>query len=90
MEREACGLKQQSSSDHLNELQHVLASHKICGFPISQPFTNIRAIIEAVKSTGVHINESPNVEFALAVYVHSYPNDVLSVWVYAVSLVARR
>lgn len=62
----------------------------MCGFPISQPFTNIKAIIEAVKSTGVHNNESPDVEFALAVYVHPYPNDVLSVWVYAVSLVAQR
>ncbi|KAK7590099.1 hypothetical protein V9T40_001712 [Parthenolecanium corni] len=90
MEREACGLKQPSNSDHLNELQHIFGSHKMCGFPISQPFTNIKAIIEAVKSTGVHNNESPDVEFALAVYVHPYPNDVLSVWVYAVSLVAQR
>lgn len=74
-----------------NERLHELIPYfQICGFPISQPFTNIQAIIEAVKSTGVHINESPDVEFALAVYVHPYPNDVLSVWVYAVSLIARR
>lgn len=51
------------------------------------PFSEIRPIIDAVHSTGVHDVQTPNVEFALAVYVHPYPNNVLSVWVYLASLV---
>lgn len=60
---------------------------QISGFPLHQPFSEIRPIIEAVHSTGVHNIQAPNVEFALAVYVHPYPNNVLSVWVYLASLV---
>ncbi|XP_016386999.1 coiled-coil and C2 domain-containing protein 2A [Sinocyclocheilus rhinocerous] len=62
----------------------------ISGFPLHLPFSEIRPIIEAVHSTGVHKVEAPNVEFALAVYVHPYPGNVLSVWVYIASLVSAR
>ncbi|KAJ9583994.1 hypothetical protein L9F63_021664, partial [Diploptera punctata] len=82
--------KNLSFPDHIQELQHILASHKMCGFPINLPYTNMEAIIEAMKATGVHYNESPEVEFALAVYVHPFPNNVLSVWVYVASLIKRR
>lgn len=64
-----------------------LALLQISGFPLHQPFSEIRPIVEAVHSTGVHNIQAPNVEFALAVYVHPYPNNVLSVWVYLASLV---
>lgn len=37
----------------------------------------------------IHWNERANVEFALAVYVCGYPNCILSVWVYFVSLVPK-
>ncbi|PSN40991.1 hypothetical protein C0J52_10989 [Blattella germanica] len=76
--------------DHIQELQHILGSHKMCGFPINLPYTNMDAITEAMKATGVHFNESPDVEFALAVYIHPFPNNVLSVWVYVASLIKRR
>ncbi|XP_021920038.1 coiled-coil and C2 domain-containing protein 2A isoform X3 [Zootermopsis nevadensis] len=79
-----------SSPDHIQELQHILGSHKMCGFPINLPYTNMEAITEAMKATGVHYNESPDVEFALAVYIHPFPNNVLSVWVYVASLIKRR
>ncbi|TNN24325.1 Coiled-coil and C2 domain-containing protein 2A [Liparis tanakae] len=59
----------------------------ISGFPLHLPFSEIRPIVEAVHSTGVHNAHASNVEFALAVYVHPYPNNVLSVWVYLASLV---
>ena len=54
------------------------------------PFTEMGPIIETVYSTGVHAQESSDVEFALAVYVHAYPNSVLSVWVYVASLLRLR
>ncbi|KAK1896565.1 Coiled-coil and C2 domain containing protein 2A [Dissostichus eleginoides] len=60
---------------HRHELQSMLGDNRV------------RPIVEAVFSTGVHNVHAPNVEFALAVYVHPYPNNVLSVWVYLASLV---
>uniref|UniRef100_G3PLT2 Coiled-coil and C2 domain containing 2A n=1 Tax=Gasterosteus aculeatus TaxID=69293 RepID=G3PLT2_GASAC len=63
-----------------------LPSVQISGFPLHLPFSEIRPIVEAVHSTGVHNVHASNVEFALAVYVHPYPNNVLSVWVYLASL----
>uniref|UniRef100_A0A8D3D0Z3 Coiled-coil and C2 domain containing 2A n=1 Tax=Scophthalmus maximus TaxID=52904 RepID=A0A8D3D0Z3_SCOMX len=72
---------------HRHELQSLLGDNRISGFPLHLPFSEIRPIIEAVHSTGVHNIQASNVEFALAVYVHPYPDNVLSVWVYLASLV---
>uniref|UniRef100_A0A3Q3N7K7 Coiled-coil and C2 domain containing 2A n=1 Tax=Labrus bergylta TaxID=56723 RepID=A0A3Q3N7K7_9LABR len=71
---------------HRHELQSLLGDNKITGFPLNLPFSEIRPIVEAVYSTGVHNVHASNVEFALAVYVHPYPNNVLSVWVYLASM----
>ncbi|XP_074523807.1 coiled-coil and C2 domain-containing protein 2A isoform X2 [Halichoeres trimaculatus] len=72
---------------HRLELQSLLGDNRISGFPLNLPFSEIRPIEEAVYSTGVHNVHASNVEFALAVYVHPYPNNVFSVWVYLASLV---
>ncbi|XP_040896220.1 coiled-coil and C2 domain-containing protein 2A isoform X2 [Toxotes jaculatrix] len=72
---------------HRHELQSLLGDNRISGFPLHLPFSEIRPIIEAVYSTGVHNIQASNLEFALAVYVHPYPNNVLSVWVYLASLI---
>ena len=63
---------------------------QVSGFPINMPFTEMGPIVETVYATGVHAQESSDVEFALAVYVHPYPNSVLSVWVYVASLLRMR
>ncbi|XP_056096392.1 coiled-coil and C2 domain-containing protein 2A isoform X2 [Rhinichthys klamathensis goyatoka] len=76
------------AEEHRLELQSLLGEYKISGFPLHLPFSEIRPIIEAVHSTGVHKAEAPNVEFALAVHVHPYPGNVLSVWVYIASLLS--
>ncbi|XP_072246111.1 coiled-coil and C2 domain-containing protein 2A [Leuresthes tenuis] len=78
---------QDVAEGHRHELQSQLGDYRISGFPLHLPFSEIRPIIEAVYSTGVHNIQAPNVEFALAVYVHPYPSNVLSVWVYLASLV---
>ncbi|XP_073331790.1 coiled-coil and C2 domain-containing protein 2A [Pagrus major] len=78
---------QDMAEGHRHELQSLLGDHRISGFPLHLPFSEIGPIIEAVHSTGVHNIQGSNVEFALAVYVHPYPNHVLSVWVYLASLV---
>ncbi|CAJ1059940.1 coiled-coil and C2 domain-containing protein 2A isoform X4 [Xyrichtys novacula] len=78
---------QDVAEGHRHELQSLLGDNRISGFPLNLPFSEIRPIVEAVYSTGVHNVHASNVEFALAVYVHPYPNNVLSVWVYLASLV---
>ncbi|CAH1773716.1 unnamed protein product [Owenia fusiformis] len=74
----------------IQELASILSNYKLSGFPINLPFTDLEPIIETVYSTGVWFNESSDVEFALAVHVHAYPNSVLSVWVYVASLIRKR
>lgn len=50
------------------------------------PYTDQDTIANLVYATGVWENDSPGVDFALAVHIHPYPNTVLSVWVYVASL----
>ncbi|KAM3938645.1 coiled-coil and C2 domain-containing protein 2A isoform 2-T2 [Leptodactylus fuscus] len=76
--------------DHRAELQRQLGDYRFSGFPINMAFSDVRPLIEAVYSTGVHNNEVPNVEFALAVYVHPYPKSIYSVWIYVASLIRNR
>uniref|UniRef100_M4ABG3 Coiled-coil and C2 domain containing 2A n=1 Tax=Xiphophorus maculatus TaxID=8083 RepID=M4ABG3_XIPMA len=78
---------QNVAEGHRVELQNLLGDYRISGFPLHLPFSEVGPIIEAVHSTGVHNIHSATVEFALAVYIHPYPNNVLSVWVYLASLV---
>ncbi|KAH7975656.1 hypothetical protein HPB52_004041 [Rhipicephalus sanguineus] len=59
---------------------------QMSGFPLSMSFTDVETVIETVLSTGVHLTESRNVEFALAVHIHPYPSGVLAVWVYIAAL----
>uniref|UniRef100_A0A8B9Z4M5 Coiled-coil and C2 domain containing 2A n=1 Tax=Buteo japonicus TaxID=224669 RepID=A0A8B9Z4M5_9AVES len=76
--------------DHQAELQKQLGDYRVSGFPIHMPFSEVRPLIEAVHSMGVHTIDVSNVEFALAVYIHAYPQNVLSVWIYVASLVRNR
>ncbi|CAH2299842.1 coiled-coil and C2 domain-containing 2A isoform X1 [Pelobates cultripes] len=76
--------------DHRVELQRQLGDYRLSGFPIHMPFSEVTPLIEAVYSTGVHNSEIPNIEFALAVYVHPYPHSVYSVWIYVASLIRNR
>ncbi|XP_032087591.1 protein CC2D2B [Thamnophis elegans] len=62
----------------------------VTGFPLQMPYLDIPSITEAVYQTGIHSSEIPYTEFALAVYVHPYPNKILSVWIYLVSLVCHQ
>merc|ERR1712111_173525 len=77
------------SQEHLSELQRIMTSHKVCGFPLHFAFGDIDQLIEAVVATGVHLNREAGVEFALAVHVEPYMNFAMSVWVYVASLVRR-
>uniref|UniRef100_A0A670JNP2 Coiled-coil and C2 domain containing 2A n=1 Tax=Podarcis muralis TaxID=64176 RepID=A0A670JNP2_PODMU len=76
--------------DHQAELQKQLGDYRVSGFPIHMAFSEVTPLVEAVYSTGVHSIDVPNIEFALAVYVHAYPKNILSVWIYVASLVRNK
>ncbi|XP_047557975.1 protein CC2D2B isoform X3 [Lutra lutra] len=74
------------SSEEESEFERLLQFYLVTGFPIRMPYTDVQSVTDAVYQTGIHSSEFPQTEFALAVYIHPYPNNVLSVWVYLVSL----
>ncbi|KAF6316981.1 coiled-coil and C2 domain containing 2B [Rhinolophus ferrumequinum] len=77
------------SSEAENEFERLLQFYRVAGFPIQMPYTDVQSVIDAVYQTGIYSSEFPQTEFALAVYIHAYPNNILSVWVYLASLVRR-
>ena len=56
------------------------------GFPFNVPYMSITDLISTVRNTEIHVNEDEDTEFALAVYIHNYPNDVISIWLYIATL----
>ncbi|XP_022701750.1 coiled-coil and C2 domain-containing protein 2A-like [Varroa jacobsoni] len=70
-------------------LLDTLASHKLSGFPLSMTFVSIKAVTDAVKSTGMHLTCQEGTEFALAAYVHAYPSQVFAVWIYVATITRR-
>lgn len=73
--------------DKLTEnLNEVVRGKKIYGFPINSTFTNLDDLWEEIKNTGMHNIVGSNVEFVLSVFVYAYPCNVISVWIYLMSL----
>ncbi|XP_045450623.1 protein CC2D2B [Melitaea cinxia] len=65
-----------------NRLKQLIATYKIFGFPLNMPYINTKLVISNIKSTSIHANDDPNVEFGLGVEVFAYSNNVISVWVF--------
>lgn len=47
---------------------------------------SVGRVVDAVYNTGIHLSEDPNVEYAVAVYIRPYPNNIFSLWVYIATL----
>ena len=62
---------------------------QLTGFPIHIRYSDLQQLLITVERTGIHLCENKNVEYSLAVHVHFYPNDVLSVWVYVAYMVPK-
>ncbi|XP_030060823.1 LOW QUALITY PROTEIN: protein CC2D2B [Microcaecilia unicolor] len=76
-----------SSTLSKKDLKDLFREYRVSGFPLQLPYSDLQTITDAVYRTGVHTTEIPNTEFALTVYIHPYPNNILSVWIYIASLV---
>jgi hypothetical protein len=57
------------------------------GFPINVTFKSLEDLKKEVMKTKIHTVNKQDVEFALSVYIESYPCNVLSVWVFLAAYV---
>ena len=91
--RKILGGMENSRNDPLipdpDELKQLEASYRISGFPLSLPYTNMAAVFEAVQATQVHAMPTSEIEYALAVHVHAYPNTIMAVWIYLAVLIRK-
>lgn len=53
-------------------------------------YESVEKAVEEVKATNVHLNYNRDVEFAIAIYIHPYTNNILSLWIYVASLIRLR
>ena len=52
-------------------------------------YTNVQTIVDTVYSTKIFEHPTNDIEFALAVYIHAYPNNILAVWIYLAHLIKK-
>ncbi|KAI9583885.1 hypothetical protein GQX74_010220 [Glossina fuscipes] len=79
-----------SSYDELkynNSLAAEFPNYKLFGLTLNFSYTSLNQISERIKTTGFHLNTSPSVEFSVAVHIHAYMNNILSVWIFLLSIV---
>ncbi|XP_063048089.1 protein CC2D2B-like isoform X2 [Engraulis encrasicolus] len=76
---------------YMQEVAHMVAAqmpgYKVTGMAFRMGFSGVDAVVEQVRHTQIHSTEIPGTEFALAVYIRPYPNNVLAVWVFLTALV---
>jgi len=85
-EEDASGVKALSEAEHDVALERIRQTYHLVGFPINDTYTDTKPLVEKLRNTNIHMSDGPKMQFALAVYVHAYPNNVCSVWFYIASL----
>lgn len=75
--------------DHVDMLKALYVNYKITGFTINTKYTNVSAIVTEIKNTGIHLNLDNKVEFASNVFVKEYSNNVISIWIFLMSLIPK-
>jgi coiled-coil and C2 domain-containing protein 2A len=53
------------------------------------PYSNVQTIIDTVYSTKIFEHPTNDIEFALAVHIYPYPNNILAVWIYLAHLLRK-
>jgi coiled-coil and C2 domain-containing protein 2A len=53
------------------------------------PYSTIQTIVDTVYSTKIFEHPTNDIEFALAVYIYPYPNNILAVWIYLAHLISK-
>ena len=74
-----------------NDYQQLVKTSRIDGFIQDFGWPDTPAeIIETIKNTNIHAHWMPEVEFAVAVSCHAYPNDIFSIWVFVAAISAKK
>ena len=60
---------------------------RVWGFPLNTTFVSLDECWRLVQNTKIYAVNRQDVEFALTVYVESYPANILSVWIYVAAFV---
>lgn len=87
MEEDAC--YEYEPKTYADRLAHLATVYETSGYPVQMTYSSLSAVVERVRSTGIHRHADGAVEFALTVYVQPYPCNVLSLWVFLVALVPK-
>ncbi|XP_016994631.2 coiled-coil and C2 domain-containing protein 2A [Drosophila takahashii] len=69
------------------QLEREFPNYRLYGFTLNFAYTNLAAISERIRTTCIHYNHDASVEFCVAVHLHAHANDVLSVWLFLLSMV---
>lgn len=69
--------------------QYLSIPKQVIGYTINCKYSNLSSIVTEIKNTGIHLNLDNKVEFAANVYVKEYANNVLSIWIFLMSLIPR-
>jgi len=97
-ENAAAGGPEITQAEHDAQLERVLATYSLQGFPIHTSMSapdadkpeNIKfdfePLLQRLKNTNLWLADGKEIKFALTAHVHAYPNNVTSVWVYAAAL----
>ena len=85
-EEDSSDVKPLSGAEHDIVLERIRQTYHLVGFPINETYTDVRPLVEKLRATNIHLSDGPKMQFALAVHVHAYPNNVCSVWFYIASL----
>ena len=85
-EEDANGTKPLSLAEHNAALERVRQTYKLVGFPMNETWTEVQPLLDKLKNTNIWMSDGPKIQFVLAAYVHAYPNNIFSVWVYVASL----
>ena len=73
-------------SSQMERISSDFSRYRINGGPFCMPYTNVDAILDEIKRQEIWKTESPKVEFACAVDVIAYPNDLLIAWIVIATL----
>lgn len=69
------------------QLEREFPNYRLYGFTLNFAYTNLAAISERIRTSCIHYNHDASVEFCVAVHLHAHANDVLSVWLFLLSMV---
>lgn len=82
-------IKPHSQPNPFTVPETMATNRSVFGFTLHFGVESIDEILSRIKSSEIHLNRNPQVEFAIGVRVIPYPGGILSTWVFVGSLVPK-